>query len=158
MPIKTTSDGNCLFHAKSISIYGNESESWNLKFCSALIVYKNQEIFKQVLRSDGNHATILMLIYKILKLNKWQDRLTIIALNILLARPIYSFGQSVQLSHQTDILPPSNDIRRNYPVNILFNVNYFMGLLGTQDHSSLPLPPMVTSRFWKFQMENYTSY
>jgi hypothetical protein len=26
-PIKTTSDGNCLFHATSISIYGNESES-----------------------------------------------------------------------------------------------------------------------------------
>ncbi len=83
MPIKTTSDGNFLFHAKSISIYGNESESGNFKFCSAFIVYKNQEIFKQVLRSDGNHATILMLIYKILKLNKWQDRLTIKALNIL---------------------------------------------------------------------------
>ncbi len=83
MPIKTTSDGNCLFHAKSISIYGNESESWNLKFCSALIVYKNQEIFKQVLRSDGYQATIPMLIYKILKINKWQDRLTIKALNII---------------------------------------------------------------------------
>jgi hypothetical protein len=111
-----------------------------LKLCSAFIVYENQEFFKQVLQSDGNQATILMLFNKILKLNKWQDRLTIIALNILLARPIYSFGQSVQLSHQTDILPPSNDIRRNYSANILFNVNHFMGLLGTQDRSSLPLP------------------
>jgi len=37
-------------------------------------------------------------------------------------------------------------------------VNHFMGLLGTVDHTSLPLPPMVTSRFWKFQMENFTSY
>jgi hypothetical protein len=67
-----------------------------------------------------------MLLNKILKLNKWQDRLTIIVLNILLARPIYGFGQSVQLSHQTDILPPSNDIRRNYSANILFNVIYFI--------------------------------
>ena len=82
-----------------------------MKLCSAFIVYENQEFFKQVLQSDGNQTTIPMLIDKILKLDKWQDRLTIIALNILLGRPIYSFGQSVQLSHQTDILPPSNDIR-----------------------------------------------
>ncbi len=81
-PLKTTSDGNCLFHATSISIYRNESESWNLKLCSAFIFYENQEFFIQVLQSDGNQATIPMLINKILKLNKWQDRLTIVALNI----------------------------------------------------------------------------
>jgi hypothetical protein len=66
-PLKTTSDCYCLFKATSISIYGNESESWNLKLCSAFIVYENQEFFKQVLQSDGNQATIPMLINKILK-------------------------------------------------------------------------------------------
>jgi len=78
------------------------------------------------------------------------------ALNILFGRPIYSFGSSQQLSHQTDILPPSDDVRRQYPVNILFNVNHFMGLLGIPNRTLLPLPPMVTSRFWQFEMQSYT--
>ena len=157
-PIKTTGDGNCLFHATSISIYGNECQSWNLKLCSAFIVHENQEFFKQILQSEGNETSIAMMIQKILKLDKWQDRLSIIALNVLIARPIYTFDKTIQSSHQTDILPPSADFRSKYPVNILFYSNHFMGLLGIQDRSLLPLPPMLANRFWKFQMQNYTVY
>ncbi len=54
------------------------------------------------------------------------------ALNIFLGRPIYSFGDSIGTSHETNILP-AHDIRSQYSINILFNVNHFMGLLGIKD-------------------------
>ena len=41
----------------------------------------------------------------------------------------YFFSRQ-QVSLQTDILLPSDDVRQ-YTVNILFNVNHFMELLGT---------------------------
>ena len=97
-PVKTTGDGNCLFHAISNSVYGNESQSYNLKLCSVFIVYENQDFFQNVLKSDGDSTTIPELIDKILKLGKWQNRTTIVALNILIGRPIYSYGNSISTS------------------------------------------------------------
>jgi hypothetical protein len=148
--VTTTEDGNCLFHAVSNSIYGNDTQSFNLKFCSAFIVYQNQQFFQQVLQADGNTTPIPDLMIKMLKLGKWQDRTTLVALNILLGRPIYSFCDSIGTSHETNILPKTDDIRSQYPINILFHVNHFMGLLGIKDKIMLPFPPNKSNRFWKF--------
>ena len=43
----------------------NQSHSWNLKLCSAFIVYENQEFFKKVLQADGNTTSVPELIEKI---------------------------------------------------------------------------------------------
>ena len=98
------------------------------------------------------------MIEKIIKFGKCQDRITIVALNILLGRPIYSYGNSINTTHETNVLPPTDDIRNTYPINILFHVNHFMGLLGVEDRIILPVPPNKSNRFWKFQLETFIVY
>jgi hypothetical protein len=159
-PLETSSDGNCLFHATSISIYGDQSQSFNLKLCAAFIIYENQDFFKKVFEADGNIITIPYMVENVIKMDKWQNRNTIIALNIVTLRPIFSYGNTIGNSVITNVIQKDSfNITPNfYPICIAFNVNHFIGCLGLFDLTEIPTPANDTTCFWKFSFESINYY
>ena len=125
-PVKTTADGNCLFHSISIALYGDESQTFNIKLCAAFIVFENQEFFREVLRSDGDDHSVQHLVTKIATIIIGGNRKTIIAFNLLTLRPIFSYGENMNNSVNTNIT-----FRNDSPICIALKNNYFTAILET---------------------------
>lgn len=151
--IQTTADGNCLFHAISIALFGNESQTYNIKLCTAFIIYDNQEFFRRVLQADGNVYTIEKMIEETAQFGIWGTHLTIIALNLLTLRPIYSYSNIRENSINTNItLISHNDL--NLCIAFDSNINHFSGVLGTIN-STFEIPQSLATRFWDFSINDF---
>lgn len=124
-----------------------------IKLCVVFIMLQYEDFFKQVLQADGNLRTIENVIERNAKLGVWGNRETIIAINILTTRPIYSYSYYPSNSMTTNILPhlPA------YPIPIAFNKNHFVGILRTNNTARLAQPSAQTNFFWKFNL-GYIDY
>ena len=66
VPVKTPPDGNCLFHAVSISLTGNIHITRHLKLFTTYIIVTNKDIFLSIIQFDNAHIHNKMTIPKYL--------------------------------------------------------------------------------------------
>lgn len=96
-PISVVGDGNCLFRAISLLVYGNECHHLHLRLLSAIEVIMNRELYD----SSSSHyyapfaadpfllvSPYNILVRDICKLNTYCDMLSILAASTVTCRPI----------------------------------------------------------------------
>lgn len=153
VPILTTDDGNCLHYAISIVLYGNESKMQTIKLCVVFIMLEYEDLFKQILEAEGNEITTKSLIETNAELGVWSTQYTLIALNILTARPIYSYSSYANNSISTNIFPTATA----KPIGIAFNKDHFFSILPINNKATLAQPSAKANTFWKFTLD-YVDY
>lgn len=159
VPIETTGDGNCLFHAVSISLYGNESETAQLKKIVAYYFAENFELLKQKYpQFEGLFQSDQETFESCAIMGKWANTLTILAIvNALRINfnsvypPINGHDEFVHTTLNTTIIPFEGQTDKT--VNILwsgwhlvdfgkskvYQPNHFVALLVPEEANDLPI-------------------
>ena len=87
----TNSDGNCLFHAVSLNLFGNELNSLKIKLVTAFICFEYEMFIKTFLNEYNYQFDFEALILKTVKDGVWGSEIHFILLSLLLHRPIYCY-------------------------------------------------------------------
>lgn len=89
-PIQTTADGNCQYHAVSLSLTGTELYTPQVRLATAVAVIDHREWFDQLLQFiDG--GTVLDLVYTIVRNYSWGDETTLKAIAVAINRRIFLY-------------------------------------------------------------------
>ena len=81
MVVQTIGDGNCLYNSISMSIFGNNSMSLNIKLASVFILLEYDEYLKQILDKTGAPYTYEKLVQNTARLDIWGNQFIISILN-----------------------------------------------------------------------------
>lgn len=89
-PIVTTADGNCQYHAVSISLTGSEAYTPEVRLATAVAVIDNREWFDSVLKLI-DRGTVLDLVHTIARNYSWGDETTLKAIAVAINRRIFLY-------------------------------------------------------------------
>lgn len=89
-PIVTTADGNCQYHAVSLSLTGCETYTPEVRLATAVAVIDNRDWFDSVLKLI-DRGTVLDLVYTIAKSYSWGDETTLKAVAVAIKRRIFLY-------------------------------------------------------------------
>lgn len=89
-PIVTTADGNCQYHAISLSLTGTEAYTSEVRLATAVAVLDNREWFDAMLKvmDKGN---VLDLVHTIARSYSWGDETTLKAIAVAIKRRIFLY-------------------------------------------------------------------
>lgn len=115
----TTGDGNCLYNAISLALYGNESLSKEIRLRMVFIFLEYEDYFRNVAISFSFSDSLEILVEKASTLGDYGSDFNMIALSLLFFCPIKCYSMSsMSLSIDTSKL-------NRYPIFIsLKDVNY----------------------------------
>lgn len=89
-PVVTTADGNCQYHAVSISLTGSETYTPEVRLATAVAVIDNREWFDSVLKLI-DRGSVLDLVYTIARSHSWGDETTLKAIAVAINRRIFLY-------------------------------------------------------------------
>lgn len=89
-PIVTTADGNCQYHAISLSLTGTEAYTPEVRLATAVAVVDNREWFDSMLKLI-DRGSILDLIRTIARSYSWGDETTLKAIAVAINRRIFLY-------------------------------------------------------------------
>lgn len=89
-PVVTTADGNCQYHAVSISLTGSEAYTPEVRLATAVAVVDNREWFNSILRLIDK-GTVLDLVHTISRSFSWGDETTLKAIAVAINRRIFLY-------------------------------------------------------------------
>lgn len=89
-PIVTTADGNCQYHAVSISLTGSEMYTPEVRLATAVAVVDNREYFDSILKLI-DRGTVLDLVHEIARCYSWGDETTLKAVAVAIKRRIFLY-------------------------------------------------------------------
>jgi len=89
-PIVTTADGNCQYHAVSLSLTGNEAYTPEVRLATAVAVIDNREWFDSMLKLI-DRGTVLDLVHTISRSYSWGDETTLKAIAVAINRRIFLY-------------------------------------------------------------------
>ena len=138
--ISTSPDGNCLFNAVSINLFGNEIHSFNIKLVSAFILFEYEHFFRFYLERFGFHFNFESLILNTIKFGVWGSTIHYLAFSLLLCRPIYSFELS-----QSIVANPCNFLVS--PIVFFFQNSHFVAGLRMNSVAQVTIPRTNLTRF-----------
>lgn len=90
-PVVTTADGNCQYHAVSISLTGTESHTPAVRLVAAVAVIDNRNWFESMLKLT-DRGSVLELVRTISRSYSWGDETTLKAVAIGIKRKIYLYS------------------------------------------------------------------
>lgn len=90
-PVVTTADGNCQYHAVSISLTGTEHHTSAVRLAAAVAVLDNRDWFNSILRLT-DRGSVLDLVRTIARSFSWGDETTLKAIAIGIKRKIYLYS------------------------------------------------------------------
>lgn len=93
-PIVTTADGNCQYHAVSISLTGSEAYTPEVRLATAVAVIDNREWFDSMLKLI-DRGTVLDLVHTIARNYSWGDETTLKAIAVAINRRIFLYTCNV---------------------------------------------------------------
>lgn len=89
-PIVTTADGNCQYHAVSISLTGSEMYTQEVRLLTAVAVIDHRDWFDSILKIiDG--GTVLDLVRTVARPYSWGDATTLKAIAVAIKRRIFLY-------------------------------------------------------------------
>lgn len=89
-PIVTTADGNCQYHAVSLSLTGSEAYTPEVRLATAVAVVDNREWFDAMLKLI-DRGTVLDLVHTIARSYSWGDETTLKAIAVAINRRIFLY-------------------------------------------------------------------
>ncbi len=108
VPVDTPPDGNCTFHAVSISLYGDTTLTRHLKLLSVYTLVTHKDLVMKIILKDKphkrRHTTIECYYEDLLQIarlwKKWGNEYHLLSLTIALQRDIYCYSQFQQTNIQ----------------------------------------------------------
>jgi hypothetical protein len=145
--IKTTGDGDCLFHAISLSIFGNEERTDDIKICTVFILLEYQKFFTSFLAADYG-CSFERLVRKTATKSVWGSSIHLSALSILCLRPIYSYPSNIYSLSANPANCKASPIMLHYGnINDTTQgiANHYMAILGKYpDQTRTFMPPYAS--------------
>lgn len=89
-PIITTADGNCQYHAVSLSLTGSETYTPEVRLATAVAVIDNREWFDSMLKLV-DRGSVLDLVHTIARSYSWGDETTLKAIAVAIGRRIFLY-------------------------------------------------------------------
>lgn len=89
-PIQTTADGNCQYHAVSLSLTGSEMYTPQVRLATAVAVIDNREWFGSMLQLI-DRGSVLDLVHTISRNYSWGDETTLKAIAVAINRRIFIY-------------------------------------------------------------------
>lgn len=89
-PIVTTADGNCQYHAVSISLTGSEAYTPEVRLATAVAVIDNRGWFDSILKLI-DRGTVLDLVHTISRSHSWGDETTLKAIAVAINKRIFLY-------------------------------------------------------------------
>lgn len=89
-PVVTTADGNCQYHAVSISLTGSEAYTPEVRLAAAVAVIDNHSWFDATLKLIDK-GTVLDLVHTIARSYSWGDETTLKAIAVAIKRRIFLY-------------------------------------------------------------------
>lgn len=89
-PIVTTADGNCQYHAVSLSLTGSENYTSEVRLATAVAVIDNREWFDSILKLI-DRGSVFELVRTIARSYSWGDETTLKATAIAIKRRIFLY-------------------------------------------------------------------
>ncbi len=140
MVVQTLGDGNCLYNSISMSIFGNNSMSLNIKLASVFILLEYDQYFKQILNKTGAPYTYEKLVQNTARMDIWGNQFIRTAISIIFNRPVWC-------------LSPNNDYFTN--PNHSFKLPIIINWNGINHYSAImPINPNFTCLRPAFNQEN----
>lgn len=121
--LKTTGDGNCLYNAVSLSIFGNEDWSLDIKLCMVFILIENESFFRDLIKKFKYEESFERLVKDSATLEEYGTEFNIIALSLLFLRPIKCYSIS-NLALNSDI----SKLNR-YPIFLTLKNQHFTSIV-----------------------------
>ena len=90
--LDTTKDGNCLFHAVSLNLFGSRLYSFKIKLATVFISLEYEEFVKNFLLAYSYRYNFETLILNTVQYGVWGSEIHFLLFSLLLNRPIYIFN------------------------------------------------------------------
>ena len=151
-PIETTRNGNCLYNAISIIIFGCEDYFYLIKICVLSILLRYEAYFRNILLKCDSQFSFEEYIENCAIQFSWGDEISQIAVSILLDRPlyVYSFDPIKLIPYSYEFCVNPNSLNK-FSINLGFIVNHFVALLP-KDINVKPLKPRINPFINQFQL------
>jgi hypothetical protein len=156
-PVLTTSDGNCFYNAISLQLYGHENHSKRLRLVSLYVLCQYELYFKEICtKTAGDYEQLLV---RTSKDKKWATELNILAMTIILDRPIALWSHyekrnilpfNTIVTHTLTFTTEQQYIKDH--INLIFQDLHFTSLHSKILNYKLPLLPKL-SNFQRYLMK-----
>ena len=147
--ILTTTNGDCLYNAIAIQLFGSQDNYFMIKLGKIEIILRKQNAFTVLLARTGAGYTLETLIEYIAVDKSWGNKYFEIAISILCNRPLHAYtlhlASSVPFSHLYDL---SYEKIQNKLLLITFKINHFSAILAS-NYNDVPVTP-INNQFINF--------
>ena len=154
--ILTTGDGNCLYSAVSNALFGNESYSFKLRLASLLIIIKYEQFFDNLYR-EAQADTFENLIKKVATNKSWGNDLIMIALSIVIKRPIFYYntlGNTAKTTQTLNKIAYANKSQLlTAPINLVLNEQHFTALVSHDSDYQFKSSSAPENQYEKFELQ-----
>ena len=146
-PVLTTGDGNCFYNAISLQLFGHENHSKRLRLVNVYILCQYQLLFKEICTKTANDYDDL--VKKTSKDKTWANELNILAMAIVLDRPIAVWSHFLEKSNNTRVtytltFATEEQYVKDY-IHIILKDSHFTSLHSKTSLYKLPLLPKVST-------------
>ena len=123
LPIIITGDDRCLFHCISMCLFGNENFTHLIKIATVYTLIQNESYFQLMIRQQYPSSLTFEKVIENNATNRiWGDTLSMLAISMLIKRPIYSYTPYSKLKTNPNKY-------KTYPILIYLDHNHFSALL-----------------------------
>jgi hypothetical protein len=146
LPILTEGDGNCLYNAISLTLFGT-SKWYKAVRIGLVFTILNEEIFiKNIIEKTCTHQTFETILLGSIEDRAWANEYHILISSAVLRMPIYMYSTIV---HQ--VYCANTQYAKIKPVCILHTGNHYTALMPL--HSKSKTTKINFEQFQKFQLE-----
>ena len=140
--LDTTKDGNCLFHAVSLNLFGSELNSFKIKLAAVFICFEYKIFIKTFLKEYNYQFTFETLILNTVKEGVWGSEIHFILLSLLIHRPIHCYSP-----HSSFISNPL--LLSSAPVVLFLMNSHFIAGVRRNFTGQVSMPTSNQMRFYR---------
>ena len=141
--VTTTGQGNCLWNAVSLTVFGTETEMLFLRLATFYSFVIHNDYFLRVCRTERESLDF----YKREALTEgvWGRDIHVLALSLVLQRPIYVFETLSKRQGTLELTTGRNmiNIPGKRPIYIYFRNNHYEALIPSNDAVSIYKPSLI---------------
>ena len=140
--LDTTKDGNCLFHAISLNLFGSESYSFKIRLATVFMCFEYESFISRYLKDYGYNYDFEALVRKTSKFGEWGSEIHFLLFSLLLYRPIYSFTPRNSLLSNPSLASTA-------PVVLFLQNSHFIAAVRRDFSGQISVPTNNQMRFFK---------
>ena len=157
--ISTDADGNCLYKAISLLIYGNQDCYIQIKLSVLFILIEYEEYFRNILKVTSPEYSFEKLIEDVSQTNSWGNEYTQLAISIVFNRPlnIYLFDKNNQPIYIHQFCVNNLQLEKEKSINLAHKIHHFVALLPIVE-KFISTQPKTNQFIENFKLENLITY